>query len=237
MKNITDTADERHKSWCIHCGAGIGEKETNRDHVPSKSFLEKPYPPELPTVDICRECNTSFSHDEEYLAAFLGAVLSGTTDPAEQKTAIAARIFTRNTALRQRIEARKKSYVTIGADQKVIWEPELRRIQNVMVKNARGHVYYELGQPALGEPASAIVRTLESLSQDELSGFLTIDHGAGWPEVGCRVMTRLCTGDDMADGWIVVQDGIYRFAAVESDGFHVRMIVREYFAAEVIWGY
>lgn len=30
MKNITDTADDQHKSWCIHCGAGIGQKAVNR---------------------------------------------------------------------------------------------------------------------------------------------------------------------------------------------------------------
>lgn len=49
------------------------------------------------------------------------------------------------------------------------------------------------------------------------------------------MMTRLCTGEDMTDGWIVVQEGVYRYAAVESAGFQVRMIVREYLAAEVIW--
>ncbi len=111
------------------------------------------------------------------------------------------------------------------------------RVRNIIVKNARGHVYYELGQPAFGEPSNVGIWPLENLSEIELERLLTIDHGPGWPEVGCRMMTRLLTGQDMEDGWIVVQDGIYRFAAVENDGFLVRSIIREYIAAEVFWEY
>ena len=79
------------------------------------------------------------------------------------------------------------------------------------------------------------IHPLEMLSQDDLSGFLAIDHGDGWPEVGSRTMTRLVTEQDMEDGWIVVQDDIYRFAAVENDGFLVRIIIQEYLAAEIFW--
>ena len=237
MDHIEDFSDQRHKSWCIQCGTGISDLRTNEDHVPSKSLLEKPYPPELPTVRICTDCNTSFSRDEEYFAAFLGAVLSGSTDPESQKTSTAARIFRRNNALRKRIDAQRQDYTTVFGTQETVWNPETDRVRNVIVKNARGHVYYELGQPAFGEPSSVGIRPLEMLSQDDLSGFLAIDHGDGWPEVGSRMMTRLMTGQDMEDGWIVVQDGIYRFAAVEDDRFLVRIIIQEYLAAEVFWSY
>jgi hypothetical protein len=49
------------------------------------------------------------------------------------------------------------------------------------------------------------------------------------------MMTRLLSGQDLERGWIVVQPGIYRFAAIEDDGFIVKMIIREYLAAEVVW--
>ena len=235
MEYIGEFSDQRHKVWCIHCGTGISDFETNRDHVPSKSLLEAPYPPELPTIEICTNCNRSFSRDEQYLAAFLGAVLSGSTEPEGQKTATAARTFRHSEALRKRIDARRQDYTTRGGEQRVVWNPELDRVRNVILKNARGHVYYELGQPAFGEPSNVGIWPLVSLSAIELESFLTIDHGLGWPEVGSRMMTRLASGDDMEDGWIVVQDGIYRFAAVENDGFLVRIIIREYVAAEVFW--
>ena len=235
MDYIGEFSDQRHKVWCIHCG-GISGLRTN-DHVPSRSLLEKPYPPELPTVKICTDCNTSFSRDEEYFAAFLGAVLSGSTDPESQNTSIGARIFRRNDALRKRIDGQRRDYTTLWGEQKTIWYPEIARVRNIIVKNARGHVYYELGQPAFDEPSSVGIQPLEMLSRDDLSGFLAIDHGDGWPEVGSRTMTRLITGQDMEDGWIVVQDDTYRFAAVENDGFLVRIIIQEYLCAEVSWNY
>ena len=118
-----------------------------------------------------------------------------------------ARIFKRNNGLRKRIDPHRRDYTTLGGEQKTIWYPEIARVRNIIVKNARGHVYYELGQPAFAEPSSVGIHPLEMHSRDDLSGFLAIVYGDGWPEVGSRTMTRLITGQDMEDGWIVVQDG------------------------------
>jgi len=85
MQNIQEFVDRRHKAWCIHCTKELVSVETNRDHVPTKSLLREPYPPNLPVIEICKVCNQSFSADEEYLVAFLGAVLTGSTDPSIQK--------------------------------------------------------------------------------------------------------------------------------------------------------
>jgi hypothetical protein len=235
MEHVGDYSDERHKSWCIHCGHHITDLKTNMDHVPSKSLLEKPYPAELPTVQICQECNTSFSPDEEYFAAFLGAVLSGSTEPTSQSVGAAERIFRRNHSLRSRIENSRRDFTTIGGEKRTIWTPEDSRIRKAVTKNARGHIYYELGQPALADPDSVVVAPLETLADEQRKNFLDVDHGAGWPEVGSRMMTRLLTGHDLDGGWIIVQPGIYRFAATEDDGFIVKIIIREYLAAEVVW--
>ena len=237
MKTLTDFSDNRHKAWCIHCGQGIGGLETNRDHVPSKSFLDDPYPSDLPVIEICQKCNTSFSTDEEYFAAFLGATLSGSTEANLQKTAAAARIFSRNKSLKERIDGRRRKYTTIGGEERIIWMPEMERIQNVVIKNARGHVYYELGQPAFGEPTSLMIQPLETMSPEDRSSFLRIDYGMGWPEIGSRMFTRLIAGQDMHDCWIVVQGGVYRFAVVEDSGFDVRIIMREYLAAQILWSH
>jgi hypothetical protein len=179
MEHVGDYSDQRHKSWCIHCGDPIANSKTNRDHVPSKSLLEKPYPDELPTVQICQECNSSFSRDEEYVSAFLGAVLAGSTDPAVQSVGSASRILQRNRSLRSRIESSRRDHTTVGGDHKTIWVPEESRVKNIVTKNARGHVYYELGQPALGEPDSVVALPLETLTDDQRTNFLTVDHGAG----------------------------------------------------------
>jgi hypothetical protein len=104
MFEIYESVDSRQKSWCIHCGGWIVELETNRDHVPSKSLLQKPYPANLPVLEVCKHCNAGFSHDEEYLIAFLGSVLAGSTDTERQSNPNTERILRRNAKLRARIE-------------------------------------------------------------------------------------------------------------------------------------
>jgi len=58
-----------------------------------------------------------------------------------------------------------------------------------------------------------------------------------WPEVGSRMMTRLITGQDVCEGWIVVQDGIYQYKIDVTEGFRVKTVVHEYLATEVNWHY
>ncbi len=149
MDNIIEFVDERQRCWCIHCGEWIAQVERNRDHAPSKSLLQKPYPENLPVVQVCKNCNSSFSRDEEYLAAFLGAVLTGTTDPTAQSSPSARRILATNEKLRTRIDRSKISYTTIGGETRIVWKPEIARVNNVVVKNARGHAFFEYGEPML----------------------------------------------------------------------------------------
>ena len=42
---------------CVYCGNAAG----TRDHVPPKVLLDEPYPPDLPPVPACDECNNRFS--------------------------------------------------------------------------------------------------------------------------------------------------------------------------------
>ena len=48
---------------CVYCGR---EKKLTMDHVPPKLLFASPYPPNLPTVPSCRDCNASFQKDDEY---------------------------------------------------------------------------------------------------------------------------------------------------------------------------
>jgi hypothetical protein len=47
---------------CVYCG----EAADTREHCPSKVFLAKPYPSDLPVVPACEKCNNGFSADELY---------------------------------------------------------------------------------------------------------------------------------------------------------------------------
>src|SRR5690606_35418047 len=96
----------------------------------------------------------------------------------------------------------------------LVWMPETERVNRVIVKNARGHAFYEYGEPMLREPDEVWAAPLESLTAAQQDAFENIQGDgmlAGWPEVGSRMMTRVMTGQDLRDGWVIVQDGVYRY--------------------------
>lgn len=236
MDQIEDFGDDRLKSWCIHCGGWLVDLEANEDHVPSRCLLRKPYPPQLPKVQVCARCNESFSRDEEYFAGFLGSVLAGSTEPDRQPNPTAARILTRSPKLRARIEAAKREHETRGGERLCLWQPEAERVNRVVVKNARGHAFFEFGEPMRDDPAHVWAAPLEVMTPAERFEFESVDMGPGWPDVGSRMMTRLLTGQDLQDGWVIVQDGIYRYAVMQQGGGAlVRSVLSEYLATEVFW--
>lgn len=235
MEQIKEFVDERQKSCCIHCGEGISTARTNRDHVPSKSLLLKPYPDNLPVVEICAVCNTGFSLDEEYLAAFLGAVLTGSTDPDRQRMPPAERVFRQNESLKTRIERSRREYQTQTGETRVLWEPEWSRVNRVITKNARGHAFFEYGEPMLDDPRHVYAAPLETLTNEQREAFEAVPTGSGWPEVGSRMLTRVVTGQDLDGSWVVVQDGVYRYAVTQDGGILVRSVIHEYLATEVYW--
>lgn len=241
MRFINDYSDQRFKGVCAQCGISIGEDNKSSDHVPSKCLLrrsegpdEDQYPDNLPVIPTCRDCNLRFSSDEEYVCLFLNCVLAGSTDPEHHVEPSVRRSLRRHGGLRARIEA-SKQLEHLDGEPVLTWFPELERIHRVVVKNARGHAFYELGQPVLGEPERVWANPLERIGEAERLDFEGGPVGlAGWPEVGSRAMTRVVTGLDMHGGWVVVQPTVYRYR-VEDDGLLVRTIIREYLATEVRW--
>jgi hypothetical protein len=238
MRNVQEFVDARHKSWCIHCGRPLSGLEANEDHVPSKSLLQKPRPHHLPIATTCKECNTAFSLDEQYAVTFLSCVLAGSTDPERQPNASAARALADSAALRALIERSRSEYVTLSGETRVLWKPDMGRIERVVLKNARGHAYFEYGEPMLDPPVHIWILSLEGMTVTERQEFESLSDEvklAPWPEVGSRMMTRLLTGEDMSGQWIVVQEGLYRYSVQHTFGLRVRTVLSEYLATEVQW--
>jgi len=95
-----------------------------RDHVPSRVFLDEPYPENLPLLPSCLSCNNSFSLDEEYLACLIEAAKAGSIDKACADRPKIARILAHTPALKARIaSARLESAGNIS------WTPEESRVQ------------------------------------------------------------------------------------------------------------
>jgi hypothetical protein len=237
MEAVREFGDERQRAWCIHCGQLLAGVRASADHVPSKGLLRKPYPTNLPTISVCNACNNSFSADEEYLIALVGSVLAGTTDPQHQASPRARHILGRNERLRRRIDRSRSEYRTVRRETRVVWRPEQERVSRVAVKNARGHVLFELGEPMFEEPAHVWTIPLESLTATQRCDFESIGTGHGaWPEVGSRMMTRVLTGQDLSGSWVMVQEGVYRYAVAYQSRVLVRSVIHDYLATEVCWG-
>lgn len=234
MKKVTNVyADDRQKTFCVHCG---GPTET-KDHAPSKVFLDLPYPLTRPTVPSCGECNNGFSNDEEYLACFVECVIRGTTDPDLLKRTKVAKALHRNRGLRGRIERSRREMDTQGRGHIVTWDPEKLRVRRVALKLARCHVAYELNEPQLEEPDHLLVVPLADLAEAQRDRFETPPDTGVFPEIGSRAMLRLVEQEaGYIGGWCVVQEGRYRYMAVGAGSVMVRGVLSEYLAYEVIWG-
>lgn len=185
---------------------------------------------------ICRSCNESFSKDEEYLCVFLAAVISGDADPDPSLFASAAASVEHSPGLRERITRSQRHQLVLWGEPEILWMPDLDRVNRVIVKNARGHVLHELGEPVSDAPSEVGCWPVSRLTVDQRHTFESVSLGALWPEVGSRMMQRLVGVDPLVDGWVEVQEGVYRYAVAQgSDELLVRTVIREYLATEVYW--
>ena len=171
----------------------------------------------------------------------LAAVLTGSTDPAKQKMPKDSPRFTKQPALRSRIDKSKIATRTLFGGTEIVFMPELERVENVVLKNARGHALYELDRTAFSEPNYVSCAPLQSLSKEQRSRF---EEGIpGWAEVGTRIFMRQCysfdlSQSDMMGPWVIVQEDVYRsLASDDGDGLLVRSVIEEYLATEVYWNY
>lgn len=242
MKQLNNFADNRLINGCIYCG-GISD---TRDHVPSKCLLEQPFPDNLPVVGCCDSCNQNFSKDEQYFVCLIESVLCGSTNPEKIGRPSVARIMQNSPTLRQRIENSKTE-----VDGQIAFVPEIERINNVMLKLARGHAAFELSQPCRTKPDHFWCGPLSLLPKDCREAFDSVHFQQVSGEVGSRNMqrffvtqiTRLTENGEqqnigmIINDWIDVQDGKYRFLAIDDMGqIVIRIVIAEYFACEVAWG-
>ena len=135
-----------------------------------------------------------------------------------------------------RLEGSRHVLTDLFDEEKVIWHPEIERIKKVVVKNARGHAFFEFGEPMLEKPDRVWAMPLSLLSELQRAEFENLDAPfAIWPEVGSRMMTRVSTGQDLTNGWVNVQNDVYRYSVMQEDGLLVRTVIRNYLATEVVW--
>lgn len=176
MKQIPNFADARQLTWCVYCG---GSLKGTRDHVPSKVLLDRPFPEHLPVVEACWTCNSSFSLDEEYVACLVECTLSGSADPDRVSREEVRRILLARPGLRARLSAAR-----FENDEGTYFRAESDRINNVVLKLARGHAAFELNEPQFEAPTAITTIPLHSLDAAARAAFETPPALSVWREIG-----------------------------------------------------
>ena len=187
MKQIPYCGDQRMLERCVFCA---GPVET-RDHIPSRILLDEPFPENLPVVPACKSCNQSFSADEEYVACLIECVLSGSCHPTSVAREKISRALESREALRTRIESQQRE---VGGETAFYMECD--RVRNVILKLARGHAAFDLGNPQFDEPEHLSIFPMISLTNEQRSAFETPPPSSLIPEVGSRAMQRLFMNDE-----------------------------------------
>lgn len=76
---------------------------------------------------------------------------------------------------------------------------------------------------------------LEAMTAFQLAEFEMVSQDL-LAEIGTRLYSRMTLDADLVNGWVVVQDGNYRFyVEAEGDSVRVRIVIFEYLAGEVRW--
>lgn len=241
MDQLQNLADDRLVQGCVYCGG----PEQTRDHVPSRVFLDSPFPENLPVVAACEVCNRGFSSDEEYVACMIEAAALGTTDPEKMRRERVAKTLRRQHLLRSRIEASK---CEVGGQ--ISFTAEADRARNVLLKLARGHAAFELSAVQRDEPSFLSYWPLHGMTAEEREAFEAPHFPEVFGEVGSRGLQRTmlitanlvsADGDDvlvplLMNDWLEVQEDRYRYLAYETLGeVTVKIVIGEYLACLVTW--
>jgi hypothetical protein len=161
------------------------------------------------------------------LACLLECVLAGEADPAKLHRPRIAKVLANNTPLLERLRKARSD-----GDSGPVWAVENDRVKTVVLKLARGHAAYEYNEPRLEEPDCISFKPIVTMDETERQAFEGSDKTglAAWPEVGSRAMRRLLVvGSDVySEGWLVIQEGNYRFHVSQEDGLTVNIVLREY---------
>jgi hypothetical protein len=221
-------SDQRFDGMCAYCG----EEPDTKDHVPSKVLLDDPFPENLHKVDCCFKCNQDFSTDELYFACLIECIINGSANIADLKREKIKRILSEKEHLRKKIENS-----IVFSNGQTTFSIDVRAVENVLLKLARGHASFEASRPRLEEPQFFHYKPLHLLTDTERGSFFSTPEVEIYPEVGSRLFNHLVLKNNTPySNWIHVQDNDYLYVVTSQvNQFSVRIVVYNYLAIEVIW--
>ena len=221
--------DTRLNHFCAFCGCPT---ETE-DHVPSKCFLDKPHPQDLPVIPCCYKCNHDFSIDEEYVSCMIDCMKAGTASPTLVERGKTRKSLLHNLKLQERISSQIRDFGRV-----LLYDIEKERFEKVFRKLAFGHLAYENDTLAWDSPYSIDIHLLSEMSESQRDYFFRPYSRELLPEVCSHgldhVMLRWEDGHlgSCISPWISIQEGRYRYCE-SPNGNIVKFVIAEFLAVEV----
>lgn len=229
MRQIKTFSDTRLDTQCAYCGS----YPENRDHVPSRILLDRPFPDNLPVVPSCVKCNSGFSLDEAYFACLIECVICGTTEIDKLTREVIKNTLKYSSRLRERLEK------AINNDNgEITFKIEIERVENVLLKLAFGHLKYENSETEFEKPEQVWFKPIYLMTEDEKQYFFSISEKQKSSEVGSRAMQRVYLNENgiPTENWNHLQEGIYSYlVSISFDVSIVRILIRNYLACEIKW--
>lgn len=206
---------------CCYCG----EWADTVDHVPSKVFLDKPYPENLPVVPCCRKCNEQFSSDEEYVAVLLECVRWQTFDLEQFKREKIRKIVEHNPLILKTVMGTVHPLL----DGRFSIDPENARLNKVLTKLIAGHLRFEgLGQWFFHDGLDITFYQDIHANQEFYRQFHSPVFSGLLPEVGSRAMITMVEKGSAGSWWFRVQPDIYDYC-VAPDNSEVRIVIQDFY--------
>ena len=221
--------DTRLNQLCAFCGC---QTETE-DHVPSKCFLDKPHPQDLPVIPCCYKCNHGFSLDEEYVSCMIDCMKAGTASPTLVKREKTRKSLLHNPKLQERISSQIRDFGGV-----LFCDVEKERFKKVFRKLAFGHLAYENDTLAWDSPYRIDIHLFSEMSESQRDDFFRPYRCELLPEVCSHGLEHvmLCYEDDRSysylSPWVTIQEGRYRYC-VSPNGNIVKFVIAEFLAGEV----
>lgn len=232
------------KKYCIYCG----KSADTREHCPSKTFLKKPYPTNLPVLPSCEHCNNGFSTDELYTKTYIEYAKRINENKESNHIGVDSLRPAEKDAISKLNERLEKFNLN---------EPDYR-IRRILVKLAIGHMVYELS-----EGYCIIDRDIELSSVEYY--FRSSLSEANWkklddpeliddrilPEMGARayrniyVLQHMDNKSEDAEGtsncictWNIVQENFYKYVAIMNiNQITVKLIIMNFLYAKVVFSF
>jgi hypothetical protein len=121
MQHRDTYADERLLDYCIYCG----DTPDTKEHVPSKSLLNTPYPENLHIVGACKKCNNGFSFAERYFSNLLKKIKSHENKSLDETCLNVDKLLIKKVVVKicQGHAAFELSEVFLGSPSKILANP------------------------------------------------------------------------------------------------------------------